>query len=82
MSIRRCRDTELRDAPLSILSAELLALLRCPESRQPLRPATLEELGRAKLEAGLAREDGCVVYPIVEGIPMLMAEHAVRIGVL
>ena len=70
----------MRDAPLPILSAELMALLCCPESRQPLRLATAEELGRAKLDAGLTREDGCVVYPILEGIPMLMVEHGVRIG--
>ena len=62
------------------LSDELLAILVCPETKQRLRAATADELSRAKLEDGIAREDGQVVYPIVEGIPMLMVEHAVRIG--
>ena len=63
-----------------MLSADLIAILRCPEMGLKLRVATEDELSRAKLEQGLAREDGQVVYPIVEGIPMLMVEHAVRIG--
>ena len=62
------------------LSDELLGLLVCPETKQRLRAATADELLRAKVEQGLAREDGRVVYPIVDGIPMLMVEHAVRIG--
>ena len=62
------------------VSTDLLALLCCPETRQRLRVATVSELALAKVEQGLAREDGRVVYPILDGIPMLMVEHAVRIG--
>ena len=58
-----------------MLAADLIAVLRCPESRQPLRLATAEELARVQLDAGLTREDGRVVYPIREGIPMLLAEE-------
>ena len=61
------------------LSNELLAILVCPETKQRLRAATADELSRAKLADGIAREDGLVVYPILDGIPMLMVEHAVRL---
>lgn len=64
---------------MTLISDELLAILVCPETKQRLRAATADELLRAKLEQGIAREDGRVVYPIVEGIPMLMVDHAVRI---
>ena len=59
-----------------MLPADLLSILRCPESRQPLRAATAEELERAKLADGLTREDGLVMYPIRDGIPTLLAEEA------
>ena len=62
-----------------MLSADFIAMLRCPESGQPLRAATVEELDRARFAEGLAREDGQVVYPILEGIPMLMVEHGMKI---
>ena len=61
------------------VNADLLAVLCCPETRQPLRLATRDELARTGVEQGLIREDGKVVYPIVEGIPMLLVEHAMRI---
>ena len=71
---------KVESRPDSCVNADLLALLCCPETRQRLRAATADELLRAKVEQGLAREDGRVVYPILDGIPMLMVEHAVRIG--
>ena len=61
-------------------SADLIALLRCPETLQALRMATAEESARANVSEGLIRADRQVVYPIHEGIPMLMVEHAVRIA--
>ncbi len=62
-----------------MLSERFLSVLTCPESGQPLRLATAEELARAKCEHGLTRQDGGIVYPIQEDIPMLMAEYGVRI---
>ena len=58
----------------------MLAVLCCPETRQRLRAATADDLLRAKVAQGLTREDGRVVYPVLDGIPMLMVEQAVRIG--
>jgi uncharacterized protein YbaR (Trm112 family) len=62
-----------------MIDPELLALLRCPETKQPLRVATAEELARVNLPAGLIREDGRVIYPIRDGIPVLLLEDAVTV---
>lgn len=53
----------------------LLDLLCCPETRQPLRTATAEELGRLAVPAALVREDGRAAYPIRDGIPLLVIEE-------
>lgn len=62
------------------MDASLLDLLCCPETRQPLRFATAEELASLKLEAALLREDGRVAYPIRDGIPLLVVEEQVSCG--
>jgi uncharacterized protein YbaR (Trm112 family) len=78
---------------------ELLVLLCCPETRQPLAlaPAALiakleaERMeGRlvnqggqrveGRIDAGLLREDGAVFFPVREGIPVLIAEEAIRLA--
>ncbi len=82
----------------SAISPELLALLRCPETRQSLslaEPALLEQLrrrqeqgeltdvnGRAvqgRIDAALVREDGQVAYLVLDGIPRMLADEAVRL---
>jgi len=65
-----------------LIAPELLALLRCPVTRQPLRLATPLELAAMipPSEAALVREDGRVAYPICEGIPSLLATSAVPLG--
>ena len=63
-----------------MLSDELISVLICPETKLHLRRATSEELALAKVEQGLAREDGQIVYPIQDGIAMLMPDDGVRIA--
>jgi uncharacterized protein len=64
-----------------MLDAALLALLRCPLTQQVLTLAPAELLGRGDppLEAALLRSDGAVMYPIRDGIPVLLAEAAVSV---
>lgn len=81
-----------------MVEKDLLELIQCPESRQPLREAPPELLARlnarqargelrnragtavaAPLAGGLVREDGRVLYPVLDGIPMLLLEEAITI---
>ena len=59
--------------------SELLPLLCCPLTHQPLREGTSEELKAfgSELTAGLIREDGRVLYPVRNGIPLLGPGEAV-----
>lgn len=80
-------------------AAELLDILVCPETKQPLRLAdeallsrlnsaisagTLENRAgatvRAPLDAGLLREDGEILYPIRDDIPILLLDEAIPTG--
>jgi uncharacterized protein YbaR (Trm112 family) len=84
--------------PSQPLDPELLAILACPETHQPLRladPALLaglnERIGKgevrnvggeavdAPLEGGLVREDGGVVYPIRDAIPVLLVDEGIAL---
>lgn len=77
-----------------MIDPELLAILACPATHQPLALAeagVLEALNQRisaggcknvggadvvePLEAGLAREDGQVVYPIRDRIPVLLIDE-------
>ena len=81
-----------------MIEADLLKILCCPETRQPLAPvdaATLDRLndrivargfknrgGKAvtePCEGGLVRQDGQVVYPIRQGIPILLIAESMAI---
>jgi uncharacterized protein YbaR (Trm112 family) len=49
--------------------------MRCPDTHQPLRCATAEDLqrhGRPADEKALSREDGSHLFPIDDGIPILL----------
>ena len=52
-----------------------LKILRCPATRQPLRPATTEEKSRINLSAdadALATLDGANIYGVSEGLLVLL----------
>lgn len=62
---------------LQVIAPELLALLVCPLTHQPLHIASAEGLARLRLEAALVRADGRIAYPIRDGIPVLLPEEAI-----
>lgn len=63
------------------LEPDLLRLLSCPVTQQPLRAATREELKSFAegLDEGLIREDGRVLYPVKNGIPLLVPDAAISL---
>jgi uncharacterized protein YbaR (Trm112 family) len=81
-----------------MIDKELLEILACPATRQPLRVATADELalvngqvaagrcanvGGAKVDGALAealvREDGAVLYPVREDIPVLLIDEGIEL---
>ncbi len=78
------------------IDPDLVAILICPESKQPVAPATPEQLaalnnsiragnaynrGGAKVEKeiieALVRQDGRVLYPVEDGIPVMLVEESI-----
>jgi uncharacterized protein YbaR (Trm112 family) len=70
-----------------VFDEALLAVLRCPQTQQTLTVAPpVMIVGRADadgrpLQAALLRADGVVLYPIRDGIPVLLSEAAVSVEV-
>lgn len=81
-----------------MVDPELLEILVCPETRQPVRPAeaviltrlnsaieagTVVNQGgqevREPIEEGLVREDGKVLYPVREDIPIMLIDEAIAL---
>jgi SAM-dependent methyltransferase/uncharacterized protein YbaR (Trm112 family) len=66
---------------LTAVNPHLLAILRCPRTRQTLRAATPAELVTAQAhvacDAALATSDGTLVYPIVAGIVCLLRDSGI-----
>jgi uncharacterized protein len=77
---------------------ELVEILICPESRQPvvlasqgqidavnarIRAGTLRNRGggavEKELEEGLIRQDGRVLYPVDDGIPVMLVEESIEL---
>ena len=80
------------------VNADLVEILVCPESRQPVHLATPEELEAVNarirdgslrnrggdalsrpLEEALVREDGRVLYPVDDGIPVMLIEESIEL---
>ena len=72
-------------SPLSVqgVDKELLEILCCPLTHQALRVADEAALAKASAKASrliseaLVREDGKILYPISEGIPLLVPEEGI-----
>ena len=80
------------------LSPDLIEILVCPETKQPVALATAEQLERVnagirdgslrnrggeavegELAEGLVREDGKVLYPVDDGIPVMLIEESIEL---
>ena len=81
------------------IDPELLAILVCPETKQPLTVASAELLERLNAKVtdgsavtrggdavtdavteGLLREDGQVLYPIRQGIPIMLIDESIEVA--
>ena len=82
-----------------MIDKDLLKILACPETHQPLTEAEASvveavnariaagdctNVGGAKVEqavdGGLVREDGKVLYPVRESIPVLLVDEGIALS--
>jgi len=80
------------------VSSDLVEILVCPETKQPVRLASPQELEalNARIRAGglrnrggdevkselgeaLIREDGRILYPVDDGIPVMLIEESIEL---
>jgi uncharacterized protein YbaR (Trm112 family) len=80
------------------VNPELLEILVCPESKQPVFSASQEILAKVNAEIsagrlrnrggekveeaiseGLVREDGKILYPVDDGIPVMLIEESIEL---
>ncbi len=80
------------------IDPQLLDILVCPESRQPVAMANSEVLDRLNkaiaaraaatlggktladpVTEGLLREDGRILYPIRDGIPIMLIDESIDV---
>ena len=79
-----------------MVDQELLDILVCPETKQPVRPADEALLSRVNtaiasgsltnrggqpvteaVSEGLVREDGAILYPVRDDIPVMLIDQAI-----
>jgi uncharacterized protein YbaR (Trm112 family) len=77
---------------------ELIEILVCPETRQPVRLASADQLDalnrriragelrnrggepvKDAIQEGLVREDGKILYPVDDGIPVMLVEQSIQL---
>jgi uncharacterized protein YbaR (Trm112 family) len=77
---------------------DLLEILVCPETRQPVRLASREQIDALNqrvaagtlrnrggdpvtkpLEEGLVREDGKILYPVEDSIPVMLVDESIEL---
>ena len=80
------------------VNEELLEILVCPETKQPVRVAEADVLERVnqkvrdkslrnrggdpvekEIGEGLIREDGRILYPVDDGIPVMLIEESIEL---
>jgi uncharacterized protein YbaR (Trm112 family) len=80
------------------ISPELLEILVCPETKQPVAAASEDVLARVNeaitagslrnrggekvekaISEGLVREDGKILYPVDDGIPVMLIEESIEL---
>jgi len=81
------------------VAPDLVEILICPETKQPVRLADARELAslnerirsgalrnrggeavKQELVEALIREDGRIVYPVDDGIPVMLIEESIELG--
>jgi uncharacterized protein YbaR (Trm112 family) len=81
-----------------VIDKDLLSILACPETHQPLAEAGADLLQRVNadvargsvktragaavkeaIEGGLVRQDGKILYPIRDGIPVLLIDEGIPV---
>lgn len=79
-----------------MVDSELLQILVCPDTKEPVSLADADLLGRVNeainagklrtqageivtdaVEEGLIREDGRILYPVREGIPIMLIDEGI-----
>jgi uncharacterized protein YbaR (Trm112 family) len=78
LEMLRCPEDRTR---LRLADDKLLARLNDAASAGQLRNAAGSAISE-RLDGGLVREDGRVVYPIVEGIPRLLVDEGIPLAQL